>query len=667
MVALLCAPAAAQVQLGTIEVEAARPEERAAPLDDEDAVPWKITIDARQPSARVTSVAELVGARAGVQVRSRGGLGSFTSVSLRGSDANEVAIFVDGVPINRGASGVIDLSLLPVDGVERVEIYRGAAPIDLGAEAVGGVINIITRKGGRRQVRASVGGGSFGARAASAGLSTGGPLRVDATASYRGATGDFTYYDYNGTLRDPTDDHAAVRHNNGFDQVALDTSVGAGGALRWRLGSHGFWKRQGVPGLGSTGAETTSAKLTTGRALVDGELTRTGRLTDLRLSAFVLYERIAYANPHGEHVGQFGPQVTDGESLAAGADARLDAPWGTHQLWTALCEARVEHRTPYDLLQPSRAGRPSTRGLGAVGVGDDLRFFGDRLAVTAGARLDGVASTLVLDADGRAVPDQRTADWFISPRLAVRARVLPWLALRGSAGRFVRFPTLLEQFGDGAFILGRPQLRPESSWGGDAGAALSVERPRGALLLEAIFFGRQVSDYIAFVPAANAATVLNIGDTRMLGAEARVAVRIQRWASLTVDYTFLDAVNLTDEPGTRGKQLPGRPRHSLVARGELAGGPFRLFYELDFVDDVFRDAQNYNVIPGRALHALGASFVRAPILFSVEVRNLADLRVVQMPLGGRFNAGLTVPYPLADFFDYPLPGRAIYATLTLQK
>jgi hypothetical protein len=281
-------------------------------------------------------------------------------------------------------------------------------------------------------------------------------------------------------------------------------------------------------------------------------------------------------------------------------------------------------------------------------------------------RLDGAAATPARDASGTPLPHQRAADLFPSARLGVRARVSSLLTLKGSAGRFVRFPTLLEQFGDGAFIIGYPPLQPETAWGGDAGLALTVERPRGGIGLEAVFFGRRVSDFIAFVPAANATTVVNIGDTRTLGAEGLFSAHLERWLALTVDYTFLDAVNLTHEPGAYGNQLPGRPAHQLDARLDLRGGPFSVFYDVSYTSQMFRDAQNRNPIPGRALHALGAAFERAPWHFSVEVRNLADLRVIELPLGGGINQGKTTPYPLVDFFDYPLPGRVIYATLALR-
>ena len=69
------------------------------------------------------------------------GLGAFTSrVLCAAPTPNEVAIFLDGVPLSRAASGAVDLSQLPVDGLDHVEIYRGVPPIELGAEAIGGAI-----------------------------------------------------------------------------------------------------------------------------------------------------------------------------------------------------------------------------------------------------------------------------------------------------------------------------------------------------------------------------------------------------------------------------------------------------------------------------------------------------------------------------------------------
>jgi iron complex outermembrane receptor protein len=664
------ASAAAQLQLGVVDVQGRRPPPARVDLDE----PGFVTVvDAAEPTARTASVADLIDRQAGVRIRSYGGLGTFTSVSLRGSDANEVAVLVDGVPLSRAASGTIDLSMLPADALERIEIHRGTPGIELGGEAIGGVINLVTKRGqlGNQVLpQISVGGGSFGARSASASLSAGQKgLAANVTAGYRGTNGDFTYYDNAGTLFDQSDDRFSVRHNNGFDQGTLDASVGNGPARRdrvgWSAAVHGFIKRQGVPGFGFAGAESLNSALTTGRILVDAGLVRPSKRADVRLDANMFYERNWFTNLRGDRVGPYGPAATDAEAGGAGLRGRVDVPLGKYNLLVAVADARGEHRRPWDLLIQQRAGLPSSRFLGGVGLSDEIRLWRNKLLIIPALRVDGSVSDLT---DVSTERHYGSADTFVSPRLQIRLRVHPAVTLRAGGGRFVRFPTLIEQFGDGAFILPGQVLRPESAWGGDAGLAVDGRRGKVAGSLEATFFARYVSDTIAFVPAGNAYAAANIGDARILGSEARARLEAdlpQRFAlRVTVDYTFLDSVNLSDLPGALGNPLPGRPRNQLFGRADLGWGPATLWYAVDWIDDSFRDAQAYNVVPGRVLHSLGASLRAGAFSVVVEVDNLADLRIVDLPLGGLARAGQTSPYPLIDFFNYPLPGRAVYATLT---
>jgi iron complex outermembrane receptor protein len=613
-------------------------------------------IDATEPSARVVSVADLIEGTAGVFVKSRGGLGSFTSVSIRGSEANEVAVLVDGMPLSRAATGLIDLSALGLGGLERVEVWRGVPPIEFGAEAVGGAINLVTRRGSLvPELRVSVGAGSFGARAASAGWS--GPvdargLRVDLQATYNGATGDFTYYDTGGTLFNQTDDRIAVRHNNGFDQGALDATIAG---RHWRLGTHGFLKTQGAPGIGLSGAETLRAHLVTARLLGDGEVDGHIGPSLWRASASLAYERLAFANPLGEEAGPFGPNVTEAHALTEGLYARVRVPWGRHQRWLVLADARAEERWPYDLLYPAQAGGASERVIGGVGVEDELRFFDERLAVTAGVRLDGNWNRLSAGATSTLAP---TSDVDPTGRVTARLAATRWLTVRGAAGRFVRFPTLLELFGDGAFILAHPILRPEKAWAGDVGATVNGDSRWLHGSLEASFFSRAVDDTIVFATSGRATAAANVGPARMLGVELRGAASIGQFFAARLDYTFLDARALTGAGG----QIPGRPHNELTLRADVKRAPFGLWYALEYVDRLFVDAAGSAWIPARALHSIGASFDHKWIQLSVEIRNLADLRVVQLPA-----AGTTVPFPLVDYFYYPLPGRALYATIVFRK
>ncbi len=671
------ARARAQVKLGTVEVEA----ERAADdpeRPEADAPPFVTVVDARSPTARTASVAELVEREAGVHVRSTGGQGAFTAVSIRGAQPNEVAVFLDGVPLNHASAAAVDLALLPADALERIEVYRGVPPVELGSQAVGGAINIVTRRAsGAPSLRASVGGGSFGARAASLGWGgASGGLRWDASAAYRGATGDFTYYDNNGTLLETRDDRFTTRKNDGFDQAALDVTLARDGRRSFRLASHGFLKLQGVPSLAGAGGETQTASLTTGRLVTDGAVEQRdlfGPAIDGRLAGYLAYERTIFKNPRGEPAGSQGPVVTDGETVAAGASARVLAAAGAHELWTLLASLDAERYAPRDLLNPAGAPGPSTRVRAAFALADDLRFFDDRLALAPSLRLDGVASDLAraVNFGGRNAAGGRGNDVFFSPRFGARFRVAPWLTVKGSLGRFVRLPSTVELFGDGAFVLPRPSLRPETAWSGDLGALVT----RKWFELEVSLFGRFVSDYITLIPAGYGFGAINVGDERFLGVEARGRIHLGRFLAASLDYTFLHTFNAAGGvfDGAEGKELPGVPQHKLAARLDLSDGPYRIWYEALYTGDTWRDAENTPgaLVPARVLHSLGASagpWRRLPIALTVELRNAADLRVVRLPLNGLIHgSGATTPYPLVDVLDYPLPGRALYATLTYHR
>ncbi|HEX8952527.1 MAG TPA: TonB-dependent receptor, partial [Polyangia bacterium] len=542
---------------------------------------------------------------------------------------------------------------LSVAGLERVEVWRGVPPIEFGPEAVGGAINLVTRRGALvPELRVAVGGGSFGARAASVGWSgRDRGVRVDLSAAYNGASGDFSYYDTAGTLFNQSDDRISVRHNNGFDQGAVDATIAG---RHWRLGTHGYLKQQGAPGVGLSGAESLHARLVSARALADGDVDGRAGAWLWRLSTSLLYERLGFTNPLGEMVGPYGPNVTEAHALSEGLYARVRVPWGRHQRWLLLADARAEERWPYDLLYPPQAGGASERLLGGVGVEDELRFFDERLTVTAGLRLDG-------DYDRLSAPLAHlppTSSVAPTGRVTARLDVARWLSLRAAAGRFVRFPTLLELFGDGAFVLPQLTLRPEKAWAGDVGGTLRAETRRVRASLEATFFGRAVDDAIAYLPSSRAATAQNIGAARMLGVELRAAAELGRHFAARVEYAFVDARMLDGAGG----QIPGRPQNQLTLRADARLAPFAVWYELEYVDRLYRDPANDAWIPERTLHAVGASFTHRFIQLTVELRNLADLRVVQLPA-----AGTTVPYPLVDYFNYPLPGRAIYATLVFRN
>ncbi len=108
------------------------------------------------------TLADLLKDVPGVHVREVNGKGQYTTVSVRGSTAAQVGVFVDGVLFNLGGDAAADISTIPVKNVERIEVYRGYIPARFGGTYIGGVINVVTKRPTQSNVAASVGQSSWG-------------------------------------------------------------------------------------------------------------------------------------------------------------------------------------------------------------------------------------------------------------------------------------------------------------------------------------------------------------------------------------------------------------------------------------------------------------------------------------------------------------------------
>ena len=153
----------------------------------------------------------------GLHVVETKGRGAYTVASIRGSSAAQVAVYVDGVLMNLGSEAAVDLSTIPVENVERIEVYRGYIPSRFGGASMGGVINIVTKKPEESGGTLSLGAGSWGR--ARAGLGWDAPLGNGSLflgVNHDRTDGDFRYPNDNNTPYTPTDDYEADRENNRY-------------------------------------------------------------------------------------------------------------------------------------------------------------------------------------------------------------------------------------------------------------------------------------------------------------------------------------------------------------------------------------------------------------------------------------------------------------------
>ena len=125
------------------------------------------------------SLPDLLRGRAGISLSNHGGAGKLTTLFMRGAESDHVLVLVDGVRVGSATSGLVSFQDIPVELIERIEIVRGPRSSLYGADAIGGVIQIFTRRAAREGLhgRAHAGAGSHGYRKAGAGL-TGGNARA---------------------------------------------------------------------------------------------------------------------------------------------------------------------------------------------------------------------------------------------------------------------------------------------------------------------------------------------------------------------------------------------------------------------------------------------------------------------------------------------------------
>ena len=176
------------------------------------------------------SVADILQRQRGVEITRNGSAGASTSVFLRGSNANQVVVLLDGVRIGSSTSGTAAWNAVPLSAIERIEIVYGPLTTLYGADAIGGVIQIFTRKGeGAPLVSASLGAGSNTTRAADATVAgSANRLRYAFTAGYEDSDG-FSSTRPGASGYNPDEDGYRRRNANGqlSYTVAPGVEVGA--------------------------------------------------------------------------------------------------------------------------------------------------------------------------------------------------------------------------------------------------------------------------------------------------------------------------------------------------------------------------------------------------------------------------------------------------------
>jgi len=460
----------------------------------------------------------------GVQIRRSGSYGKTSSVTIRGANANQVQVLVDGLRVKSPALGQVDLSDISPDLIERIEVIRGGQSTLYGADAIGGVVNIITRKGKGGPIQASVQ------------QEVGNYDTLASRATVHGAWKVLNYalsashFESNGRFQ-----------NDGTDANAVSARVGA--TLPWDSTLDFIFRYNkndiGVPVKGvfpgpqpinpiinrnaRQQSETTIFSLEGKTRPVPWWETR-GRLSRYENSA-------GFQDPEDPGVTFDVPvfsQVNVERREAEWVNSFFIGKWSTSSVG-------LEHRRE---IGESRHTFRAASETNSVFFEQQLRFF-DRLFLTGGFRIEdnsvwGTTTT------------ERGSLAFLIKETGTR--------LRGSAGTGFRGPTFNDLFFPG---FGNPDLEPEDSLSYDFGVDQKLWNNR--IRLGLTYFHNEFKNLITCcipIPTAPFGGPFNVGRARSAGIEFTSEADLMPNLVASLNYTYTDSENLAT-----GRLLPREPRH----------------------------------------------------------------------------------------------------------
>jgi len=588
----------------------------------------------------------LINRAPGVVLQRFGDQDDFQGVSIRGASMRQVAVHLDGIPLNPEGGEAVDLSRWPLRALQRVEVYRGFAPASLGGAAIGGAIDLIARDDAT-PIRGGMTQSSYGRTAADAyvGHRVGAHTASIFAQGHR-SEGAYRYFSDNGTPYHRLDDHWLSRTNNqSLQGSVLGRAALRLGAVKVNLIDTWMHREEGMPG--HVNNPSLTASMDTSRNLAGLRLT--ANPGDHQVSAMAWW--LARSSIYDDRDDELGLGAQWLEQTQRHLGIQLHDRWVfSERLQLGLAgTGRAESAQSEDLLSGADAP-PQKRTVETLTA--DMELARGGLGVTPvlhGTFLQG---------------EQLSPLSSIDPRLGVRYRLSGDTVLRANGGRYLRPPDMAELFGDRGSMLGNPDLKPERGWQWDVGARHRLELgDRLSVRADVGHFWSATEDRIVWIQNSQRTMIpQNFGRTWVQGVESSLVVGLAPGFGSDSAISYTRSRNLDSASSVANKQLPGVPTWSIWQELSWASerDVLRLASDLSHTDGSYWDATNWYRSAPRTL--LGGSLqcqpgARWPRL-EVGVSNILDTQVEVVdanPLQPAQSA--RVVQPLTDFAGHPLPGR----------
>lgn len=613
---------------------------------DRTEFPYHVTILELDPKEiQNLSLQDLLQEQTSLQIKSLGGRADYSTLSIRGSSSTQVSLFVDGIELNRGDRQSVDLSTLDLHQFERIEIYRSHAPAKFGTGAIGGVVNLISKRSSdtdSKRGNFKVGAGSFGFFESQLhAFFKQSSVQHRVFAAHEQAEGDFDYVDDNSTPNNPIDDKQKTRINNDYQAHRFgwmgDKSWGEQQNLFWNL--HFFKRDKGLPGPAKFQASDVRYKEEHLNAQINYQLRDTFQQRDQTLfNLSVQHFEDEYLD-RNSNLG-LGQQdfVYPTQTKTLGVQHKRQSYPLNHHFHL---QYKHERQQSLDRIANSYSNI-NKRQKWDFGYDLDYFLFNNRLECSAS-----LGSSLIQDQFRSSQSDDVNHQLW-SWGLGLRYQAHEVLAIKSSLQRGLRVPTFSELFGDRGNSVGNNALEPEKSLNYDVGFELSKDRWGflGKPHLEVSVFRSERDNLIQMVfDASGRGRAFNLGDGVIEGIEFETSAKLGHGFSFSQNYTYLKPnISRSNLAGGKDKQVPGIYTKAWTPKLSWKNRHLRCSYHVVVEQNKYYEHTNFLKAKDKELHHLNLGYEIKKMHLSLDVHNITDEQY-------------------EDFNSWPLAGRSFILSL----
>lgn len=643
------------------------------------------SIDLKQYANTTNDLNQILNRSAGVKVREQGGLGSDFEFSINGLSGGHIKFFIDGIPMESYGSGMT-LNNFPVNLAERVEVYKGVVPAYLGSDALGGAVNIITKKNKGKSLDLSYSAGSFNTHRA--GLT--GSFTDDKTGITTNVSSYYNYSDNNYYMYNNPSANALIELPipGGFEQVEKlrrfhDQYESFMGQVEAGI-SNKKWADVFVAGVtytsnykqrqtGATQQKVIGKMTNEGHNIIPSIRYRKENLLIKGLSASVFANYSANKNiltdtsgndflwdgssvPRSKN-GSFGSELSGEKKSIAHltgnnilAQLNLGYTISQNHMVNLNNNYNSSYRESYNEIDPYNHSydRSNRLNKNITGISYQQQVFNGRMTNNFFGKMYGLSGK-TFDKDGIGTSNSKQ---YYGYGLASSYKFSPVIGMKASFEHAYRLPSLVELYGDREVVRGNPNLKPESSNNYNLGLFFDKRIGRGKIWAEASGYYRDANDYITPGKSAasndgSAAEYNNENGIIIRGFETEVRYDYNNLFSVLVNMTYQSAVNRQQfakgsvrESATYLSRVPNEPwlygnADFSIGKDNLLGKDTRVQFNwfTQFINDYSinwsklgsKDTKDY--IPRQFIHnaTLTYSMHKGRYNVSLESRNLTNV------------------------------------------